>query len=217
MLASTGVEGPQITADLLPAEAPPSTPADLAAARAELTIPGMPMVLCVGTHEPRKNHLALLHAAELLWREGLRFNLVLLGGRSWNDAPFRRALAEARDRDRPVDTPQAMSDRMLWAAYRLARCMVFPSINEGYGLPVAEALACRTPVITSGYGSMAEIAADGGALTIDPRDDHTIADALRTLLTDDAEHARLVAEAQARPQRTWDDYARDVWGALVGY
>jgi len=199
----------------LPAEAAPSTDEELAAAAAELTIPAMPMVLCVGTHEPRKNHLALLHAAELLWREGVQFNLVLLGGRSWNDSRFRQALDEARARNRPVSTPAAMSDAMLWAAYRLARVMVFPSLNEGYGLPVAEALACGTPVITSGYGSMAEIAADGGGLLVDPRDDHDLARALRTLLTDDAEHARLAAEAAARPVRTWDDYARDVWVSLA--
>jgi glycosyltransferase involved in cell wall biosynthesis len=216
MLSSAGYSGPEISAVPLPAEAPPHTEVDLAAARAELTIPGMPMVLCVGTHEPRKNHLALLHAAELLWRDGLRFNVVLLGGRSWNDERFRRALDEARGRNRPVDTPQAMSDGMLAAAYRLARCTAFPSLNEGFGLPVAESLACGTPVITSNYGSMAEIAADGGALLVDPRDDRSIADALRRLLTDDAEHARLAAEAAARPRRSWDDYARDVWGALVG-
>ncbi|MDQ4099070.1 MAG: glycosyltransferase, partial [Chloroflexota bacterium] len=215
MLASAGHSGPEISAELLPAEPPTHTDADLAAARADFTIPGMPMVLCVGTHEPRKNHLALLHAAELLWRDGLRFNLVLLGGRSWNDDHFRRALDEARGRNRPVDTPLAMSDGMLAAAYRLARCTVFPSLNEGFGLPVAESLACGTPVITSNYGSMAEIAADGGALTVDPRNDHSIADALRRLLTDDDEHARLAGEAAGRPRRSWDDYARDVWDALV--
>ncbi|MGY5885428.1 glycosyltransferase [Modestobacter lacusdianchii] len=215
MLGSVGSTGPAISADLLPTEAAETTPAGLAAARAELTLPGVPMVLCVGTHEPRKNHLALLHAAELLWREGIRFNLVLLGGRSWNDTRFRQALEDARSRNRPVDTPRAMSDDMLWAAYRLARVMVFPSLNEGYGLPVAEALACGAPVITSGYGSMAEIAADGGALLVDPRDDHDLAAALRTVLTDDDKHARLAAAAAARPRRTWDEYARDVWDSLV--
>jgi glycosyltransferase involved in cell wall biosynthesis len=216
MLGSIGKTGPEITADLLPAEVPPSSDDDLAAGRAELTVPGMPMVLCVGTHEPRKNHLALLHAAELLWRDGLDFNLVLLGGRSWNDERFQEALAEARARNRPVDTPSAVSDRLLWGAYRSARCMVFPSLNEGFGLPVAEALACGVPVITSGYGAMAEIAEGGGAVLVDPRDDRSIAEALRRLLTDDEEHARLAAEAAARPGRTWDDYARDAWDSLVG-
>ena len=216
MLASIGQEGPRISVDLLPAEVPDTTPADLEAARAQLTLPGMPMVLCVGTHEPRKNHLALLHAAELLWRDGVQFNLVLVGGRSWNDGRFRAALAEAGARNRPVEAVSTITDQVLWAAYRLARCVVFPSLNEGYGLPVAESLACGTPVVTSGYGSMAEIAADGGALLIDPRDDRSLAAGMRTLLTDEAEHARLAAEARARPVSTWDGYAARVWTTLTG-
>jgi glycosyltransferase involved in cell wall biosynthesis len=216
MLRSVGAEGPAITADLLPAEVPPATPEALEEARERLTVPGMPMVLCVGTHEPRKNHLALLHAAELLWREGVRFNLVLVGGRSWNDWRFREALAAAQAAGRPVETATSVSDEVLWAAYRVARCLVFPSLNEGFGLPVAEALACGTPVVTSAYGSMAEIGADGGALLADPRDDHALAAAMRALLTDDGAHRDLVTAARARPGRSWDDYARDVWSALTG-
>jgi glycosyltransferase involved in cell wall biosynthesis len=216
MLASIGREGPRITVDLLAAEVPETTPADLEAARAQLTIPGMPMILCVGTHEPRKNHVALLHAAELLWRDGVEFNLVLVGGRSWNDGRFRTALAEAGARNRPVAAVTTISDPVLWAAYRLARCVVFPSLNEGFGLPVAEALACGTPVVTSGYGSMAEIAAGGGAILVDPRDDRSIANGMRTLLTDPAAHDHLSAEARARPVSTWDDYADRVWTTLTG-
>jgi glycosyltransferase involved in cell wall biosynthesis len=216
MLTSVGQKGPEISVNLLPNEVPDSSPAELDAARTQLTIPGLPMVLCVGTHEPRKNHLALLHAAELLWRDGVRFNLVLVGGRSWNDDRFNDELARARGRNRPVETVTTMSDAVLWAAYRLARCMVFPSLNEGFGLPIAEALSCGTPVITSGYGSMAEIAADGGALLVDPRDDRNIAAGMRTLLTDDDVHRQLAAAARARSQRTWDQYASEVWSALAG-
>ena len=62
---------------------------------------------------------------------------------------------------------------------------------------------------------MAELAAEGGALTCDPHDDHSLADALRTLLTDDAVHARLSEEARRRPTRTWDMYAAEVWDFLV--
>jgi glycosyltransferase involved in cell wall biosynthesis len=217
MLASVGEEGPEIRVDLLPAEVPGTTESDLAEARARLTVADLPMVLCVGSHEPRKNHLALLHAAELLWRDGVQFNLVLVGGRSWNDWRFREALAAARSRNRPVEAVTTVTDPLLWAAYRLAHCLVFPSLNEGYGLPVAEALACGTPVVTSGYGSMAEIAANGGALLVDPRDDRSIAEAMRRLLIDPDEHARLAAEARARPASTWDDYAARVWSTLVGH
>ncbi|UOY01221.1 glycosyltransferase [Blastococcus sp. PRF04-17] len=216
MLSSVGAGGPEISVEPLPGEVPGSTPDELDDARARLLVPGMPMVLCVGTHEPRKNHLALLHAAELLWREGLRFNLVLVGGRSWNDERFTRELAVAQARGRPVETVTTMSDSTLWAAYRLARCMVFPSLNEGFGLPVAEALSCGTPAVTSNFGSMAEIAADGGALLVDPRDDSSIAAGLRTVLTDDEAHRRLATAARARPRRTWEQYAHDVWDALAG-
>lgn len=216
MLSSVGQKGPEISVDPLPSEVPESSPADLAAAGERLLAPGVPMVLCVGTHEPRKNHLALLHAAELLWREGLEFTLVLVGGRSWNDGRFAAEMALAQARGRPVETVTTMSDTLLWAAYRLARCMVFPSLNEGFGLPVAEALACGTPVITSEYGSMAEIAAGGGALLVDPRDDHSLAAGLRTVLTDDDVHRQLATAARARPVRTWEQYASDVWSALAG-
>ena len=68
---------------------------------------------------------------------------------------------------------------------------------------------------TSDFGSMREIGAPGGALLVDPRDDHAIARALATLLTDDLEHARLSREAAARPARTWDDYAAETWSFLV--
>ncbi|WP_162245201.1 glycosyltransferase family 1 protein [Geodermatophilus sp. Leaf369] len=215
MLSSIGQRGPEITPDLLPAEAPATTDVDLAAVRASLTVPGLPMVLCVGTHEPRKNHVALLHAAELLWRDGVQFSLVLVGGRSWNDDAFQSAVATARGRNRPLDVVTTMSDDVLWAAYRVARCVVFPSLNEGFGLPIAESLACGTPIVTSRYGSMAEIGAAGGAVLVDPRDDADIARGLRAVIEDDALHSSLVAQALARPSRTWDDYAAAAWSTLA--
>jgi glycosyltransferase involved in cell wall biosynthesis len=63
---------------------------------------------------------------------------------------------------------------------------------------------------------MAEIAADGGAITVDPRDDHAIADAMRRLLIDDELLRELEKQARGRPTRTWDDYARETWSVLVG-
>ena len=122
---------------------------------------------------------------------------------------------ELQRQGRPVDTESRLSDGQLWAAYRLAWCTLFPSFNEGFGLPVAESLGAGTPVITSSFGSMAELAAEGGALTCDPHDDHSLAAALRTMLTDDIVHTRLSEEAKRRPTRTWDMYAAEVWDFLV--
>lgn len=216
MLGGAGLPGPHIESVQLPAHAPVPTEADLAEARDRFTIGGYPLVLCVGSHEPRKNHLAVLHAAELLWRRGHRFSLTFVGGNSWNGEAFARRLGELQSAGRPVESVSRLDDRLLWAAYRVAHCSVFPSLNEGFGLPVAESVSAGTPVLASDFGSMREIAADGGVLLVDPRDDHAVADGLERLLTDPALHARLVAEAAAAPESTWADYAEQVWQVLQG-
>lgn len=217
MLRGTGLPGPQITAIELPIHAEPVTADAVERARATLSPDGLPLLLCVGSHEPRKNHLAVLEAADDAWRGGSRFRLLFVGGNSWGAQEFMARLAELARQGRPVHATSALPDEELWAAYRLARAVVFPSLNEGYGLPVAEALAAGTPVVTSGFGSMAHIARHGGALLVDPRDDRSLAAALRAVLEDDALHARLAAEARQRtPLGSWDDYAEDVWGFLVG-
>lgn len=214
-LAATGLSGPAVTSVPLPVEAAEPTEDDTATARDRFVVGSLPLVLAIGSHEPRKNHMALLHAAELLWREGLRFSLTFIGGNSWGSADFVQRLAELQRAGRPVDTASALSDGQVWAAYRLARCTVFPSLNEGFGLPVAESLAAGTPAVTSNFGSMRELALEGGALMVDPHDDHDIADAVRSLLVDDELHAELSRAALARPVRRWDTYAAELWDFLV--
>ena len=107
-------------------------------------------------------------------------------------------LEEMAAAGRPVEARSTLDDETLWAAYRLARVTVFPSLNEGFGLPVGESIAAGTPAVTSDFGSMREIAEGGGALMVDPRDDHALADALRTVLTDDRAHAALAAACRTR-------------------
>jgi glycosyltransferase involved in cell wall biosynthesis len=219
MLRSAGFRGPDLAEVGLPVQAAPSTAEDLAKARRRLCLAGAPLVLVVGSHEPRKNHLAVLHACELLWREGLRFNIALVGSGSWKAEPFRAKVAERQEANRPLDSITALPDEQLWAAYRLAHFVLFPSLNEGFGLPAAEALACGTPVITSRFGSMEQIVApDGnplGGLLVDPRDDRSIADAMRTLLTDHETYARLREQARARDLGSWDRYAAAAWEYLT--
>lgn len=216
MLQAIGLAGPEIEPQILPAEAPVVGDDALDRARRRFVVAGMPLVLCVGTHEPRKNHGAVLHAAQVLWREGLQFSLTFVGGHSWRGSAFLRDLEHAQRQGLPVESVSGVGDDLLWPAYRLARCTVFPSFNEGYGLPVAESLAAGTPAITSGYGSMAEIAAGGGVLVVDPRDDQSVIDALRTMLTDEDRYGALRAEAAQRPVRTWDDYAAETLAYLTG-
>jgi glycosyltransferase involved in cell wall biosynthesis len=215
MLAGTGLPGPEIRAIPNAAEARSSTAKDMEAARRLMSVGSLPVVLTVGSHEPRKNHLSLLHAAETLWREGLEFTLTFMGGNSWNSDLFNERVTELQRRNRPVQVILSVSDELLWAAYRVAYCTVFPSIHEGFGLPIAESLACGTPVITSDYGAMREGAEGGGALLVNPRDDADLTTALRRILTDRSLRDRLAGEAANVPVRTWDDFAAETWDYFV--
>lgn len=219
MCHGRGPLGPRIQAVPLPVEA--RTPDDDAveAARRLLQLHDHPVVLVVGSHEPRKNHLAVVHAAELLWREGLRFTLAMVGAGSWRADAYEQVVAERIAAGRPLLSIRGLPDELLWAAYQVAHFTVFPSLHEGFGLPVAESLAAGTPAITSNFGSMREIVAPQGeplgGLLVDPRDDHELAAAMRTLLTEPETRERLIAQTRQRPQRSWDDYARELWEYLV--
>lgn len=215
MLAGAGLGGPDIEPVPNAVQARLVTDVDINQAKELIGIGSLPVVLAVGSHEPRKNQLPILYAAEVLWREGLQYTLTFVGGNSWNSAGFNARARELQRRQRPLQIIQALSDDLLWAAYRVAYCTVFPSLHEGFGLPVAESLACGTPVITSNYGATRECAGRGGALLVDPRDDLSLTSALRQILTDRPLRDRLAAEAAAIPARTWDDYAAETWEYLV--
>lgn len=209
MLGAQGLVGPRVRVCALPSDVPDVTPLG------DEHVEGPPSVLVIGSHEPRKNHLAVLHAAELLWREGLEFSLRFVGGSSWASGPFDDRVRALRRAGRAVTVSRGVGDNELWSAYRRARFTVFPSLHEGYGLPVAESLAVGTPAITSNFGSLLDLAEGGGAMLVDPRDDAALTAAMRRLLTDDELRGVLAAEALARPKRSWADYARDAWEALV--
>lgn len=205
MLPAQGLAGPVISACPLPAD--PVRP---------LTgsVRERPLIAVIGSKEPRKNHVAVLYAAERLWREGLDFELLFIGIFGWDTRVFRSWFARLTRAGRPISAPARVGDDELWRTYADARFTVFPSLHEGYGLPVAESLAYGTPVITTAYGSTGEIAAAGGCVVVDPRDDEQIVDAMRRLLTDDVELERLRAEARGRPPQSWSEYAARVWGVI---
>ncbi len=215
-LPSQGLTGPTVSSSRLPVDAPAAVPAEPADAAGAAEDASVPLVLSVGSHEPRKNHLSVLHAAEVLWREGLAFRLRFVGGSSWSSRPFDEEVARLHRRGRDVATGRGVGDDDLWAAYRAARFSVFTSVHEGYGLPVAESLAAGTPVITSDLPPTREAADGGGALLVDPYDDDALVAAMRSLLTDDEAYAALAREASSRPLRTWDEYAAESWAQLVG-
>jgi glycosyltransferase involved in cell wall biosynthesis len=209
-LAAQGLPGPTTVEVPLPVDAP-----DVAFAK-QTAAGTRPMVLCVGSQEPRKNHDAVLYAANVLWREGLDFSLRFIGGGSlWFTRGFDQRVRALAAAGRDILVLRGVDDSTMLEHYHQARFTMFPSLHEGYGLPVAESLALNTPVITTNYGSTAEIAEGGGCLLVDPRDDESMVRAMRDLLVDDALLARLQDQIARRPNRSWDEYARDLWSTLV--
>lgn len=207
-LEAQGKPGPRIETVTLPEAAIP--------AEADFILPSdTPLIVSVGSFEGRKNQLGTMDAAEILWRKGLDFTLVLVGGSAqpWFKEVDRR-MAELVLAGRPISRLSKVTDGTLAAAYQVARFTVFTSLHEGYGLPVVESLAAGTPVIATSYGSVGAIARQGGCVLIDPRDIGDIAKAMERLLTDDLLLESLKEEIEGRPKRTWDDYAAEIWGEL---
>jgi glycosyltransferase involved in cell wall biosynthesis len=173
-------------------------------------------ILCVGTLEGRKNHLALLRAAEALWSSGLDFELTLFGGLNKETAGDAAALAEQLIRaGRPLRWVRGGSDAQMEAEYARADFTVYPSLMEGFGLPVLESLARGRPCVCSGENAIAETARDGGCLTIGTPTASALAEGIRVLLLNRQLLTSLQQQAASLKIRTWSDYAADLkWLAL---
>ncbi len=154
--------------------------ADLEAARS-LGI-NRPYVLAVGSLEPRKNIGRLADAWEQL-AEGIKrsHQLVVVAATGWKQGEVRQRLESMAQRGWVVPIGE-VSDDSLASLYRRARAFVFPSLAEGFGLPVAEAMACGAPVVTSGRSSLPEVAGEA-ALYIDPEDSADLAGALEAVIS----------------------------------
>jgi len=158
----------------------PQPPATVAAVRARYGLPER-YVLFVGTLEPRKNLIRLLAAFERLHAEQLTEALVIVGKKGWLYEDFFAALERSPARP-AVLFPGFVPDADLPAFYSGAQVLAFPSLYEGFGLPLLEALGCGTPVVCSNVSSLPELAGDA-ALLVDPTDVEALTAALRRVLT----------------------------------
>jgi glycosyltransferase involved in cell wall biosynthesis len=136
----------------------------------------------VGTIEPRKNLRRLVEALQQLRERGLEIPLVIVGAKGWlYDELFRRV--EELDVDDKILFPGYVAAADLPSLYSAATAAVMPSVYEGFGLPVLEAMACGTPVVSSDTSSLPELGGDA-ALYFDPYDLDGMANAIRDVWTD---------------------------------
>ena len=195
-----------------------------------------PYVLSVGTLQPRKNYLRLIRAFANLKPETLRpetlrpetlrpetlrpetlrpeTSLVIAGGRGWL---YEDIFSEAERHGDRVRILGFVDEGDLPALYRSAALFAFPSLYEGFGLPVLEAMACGVPVVCSNASSLPEVAGEAGLL-VDPLDTDGLAEAMRRVLKDSGLRREMIARGVAQAARfTWERAARqllDVFGSL---
>jgi len=164
-------------------------------------------LLAIATVEPRKNLVTLLDACKRL-KEQLGSTcppLVIVGRRGWNCADILGYMAEL---EQSVQFPGYVSDEELIALYQMATCLIFPSLYEGFGLPVLEAMTAGCPVITSTTSSLPEVAG-GAGLLVDPLKAEEIAMAIRRILQDEALRTRMIHDGRLWAARfSWEKTAQ---------
>jgi glycosyltransferase involved in cell wall biosynthesis len=180
----------------------PST--EIAAARTKYGLPER-YILFEGNLEPRKNVARLIRAYTAL-PQNLRdtYALVLIGGSSWLDEELEHELAQARAAGARVIRPTAyVTDADLPAVFSGARLFAWPTLHEGFGMPLLEAMATDVPVLTARNSSLPEVAGEAG-LYVDATSDAAVTAGLRRLLTDEPLRTNLVSAGHERVgQFTW--------------
>ena len=167
----------------------------------------IPTVLCVATLEARKNHIGLLSAAAHLWDSGLEFRLELIGGHNRETGVDAvETVQRFQEAHLPVKWLGVASDEEVQAAYQRADIVAYPSLYEGFGLPVIEALRWGKPVLATNCGSLSEIVTLGGCHVLDDPSAAAIAQGLKRMVSDETYRRKLEAEALKVPLRTWEDH-----------
>lgn len=155
--------------------------AKIASIKAKYKIPNE-FVLFVGTLEPRKNIIALIKAFSLM-KDKIEHKLVVVGKKGWLYTEIFEQVAKLGVEDRVVFTGYVPDEDLVWI-YNACDVFVYPSVYEGFGLPVIEAMACGAPVITSNTSSLPEVAGNA-AILVNPQNIDEISTNIMKVLEDD--------------------------------
>jgi glycosyltransferase involved in cell wall biosynthesis len=179
--------------------------------RDPLIAAGRPSLLCVGIVEPRKNQSFLLQVCETLWRDGVDFDLHVVGRVNPHfGKPIAAQMQALQKREKRFRFHAAASDQELARLYENARAVVCPTIAEGCGLPLLESLWRGIPCVASDLPVLRENAEGGGCLLAAVDDATDWCGKLRLVLANDDENRRLQREAMARPLPRWAETAQTI-------
>jgi len=172
--------------------------------------PGIPFLLATGKISPRKNVARIIQALSKL-SDMIPHHLVLVGGSGWETGEVLKEMNNPAIVGR-VHQVGYVPDEQLHTLYALASAYVHPSLFEGFGLTVLEAMAANCPVVTSNVYSLPEVAGDA-ALLVDPYDVDAIAEAIESICLDDSLAADLAKRGRTRARAfTWKRCAEQVAG-----
>jgi len=175
----------------------------------EPRVAGRAGLLSVGILEPRKNQIFLMDVCESLWREGLVFELHLVGRMNPHfGKPVVAKIKALAKRYNGLKYHEAASDETMAELYRTVRASVCPTLAEGCGLPLLESLWQGVPCVCSDLPVLRENADAGGCLPVAANDFEAWRAALRRLLTNDAAQAELTQQATSRALPIWSETAR---------
>ena len=172
-------------------------------------------ILAVGTVEPRKNLITLLQSfRKLKDRYHIPQQLLIVGAKGWKDSDIFNEYKKLR-LENDVVFPGYIPDADMPKLYSGAELLIFPSIYEGFGLPVLEAMACGCPVVASNRSSIPEIVGDSGLL-VEPMDTEAIAEGIQKLLNDENFRKDCCQKGLARAKLfSWEKTARKIHDVLL--
>jgi len=165
----------------------------------------VPMFLCVGSLEPRKNHMSVLKAAEWCWSEGFEFELTLVGGQGWNNLDVREYISYLRHKKFDIRVFYDASDSQVVNLYSQAFAFITVPWVEGFGLPLAEAISTGKFVIASKIDSHLEFGQVEGVYFVNPDEIDMISSAMQAILK--YHNTSTDKVIRRKPELTWSDYS----------
>jgi glycosyltransferase involved in cell wall biosynthesis len=177
---------------------------------------GNAYLLFLGAQIPRKNLLRLLQALDLLWQEQPNApNLLIVGEAMWSNSPVDLAVQGLKNPDKVRFTGRLQRNEVA-KVVAAAHALLLPSLFEGFGIPVLEAMACGVPVLTSNCSSLPEVAGDAAVL-VDPYSIADIKKGIERVLSDEALRLRCSEQGLKRAAEfSWDRSAEELYAQIEG-